>query len=232
MIVIVDYGMGNIRSVYRALKQAAPDKNIVLSKAIPDIMKATHLVLPGQGAMKDCMQALHQSGLKNTLLEAMQIKPTLGICIGMHMLFEHSEEDDTPGLAMFQGKIVKLPNTMVAASILIGSTDEYMHQKVPHMGWNDVNLIHHNHQITPKHQHPVWQNIPKQAQFYFVHSYYLPMNCPHALTSTHYGVDFTSAIACRNIVATQFHPEKSGNIGLQFCKNFLDWDGLTPMNAI
>jgi imidazole glycerol-phosphate synthase subunit HisH len=228
MIVIIDYGMGNIHSVARALKAANPLANIVVSKDQQKIKDARHLVLPGQGAMPDCMKALHQSNLTELLLQEMQKKPTMGVCVGMQMLFESSEEGHTAGLGLLKGHILKFPD-------MIG--DNGLRLKVPHMGWNQTKVklnISHSNQSTQSNQstHPnhlnnaqhskLWSDIPQAAYFYFVHSYYLPLDNPYTFTTTDYGFEFTSSVVSDQLFATQFHPEKSGTVGLTLYKNFLN----------
>ena len=215
MIVIVDYGMGNLHSVQRAFAQVSTQP-IIITADENIIAKAERIILPGQGAMQDCMKALNQSGLKETVVQAITNKPTFGICVGMQMLFENSEESiETPALGLFKGTIKKLPH-----EYLIDQTIQ--RQKVPHIGWNTV--------YTKQKQHPVLKdlhitndiNTKNQNFFYFVHSYAC-MQSEHSLLHTHYGLEFTSAIAYDNIIATQFHPEKSGKIGLKLYENFINW---------
>jgi glutamine amidotransferase len=207
-IVVVDYGVGNLRSVGQALRKVAPEAKVMISGLAEDILAADRIVLPGQGAMRDCMEHLEMSGLKQILLEVAKNKPLFGVCVGEQMLFDWSEEGDTPGLGLLPGKIVKF------------RLDSQLQQdgsrfKVPQMGWNRVR------QAAP---HALWQGIADQSYFYFVHSYYaVPENASDTAGETDYGVAFCSAVARDNIFATQFHPEKSANAGLQLYKNFVSW---------
>jgi imidazole glycerol-phosphate synthase subunit HisH len=207
-IVVVDYGVGNLRSVAQALRAVAPEAEVLISEKIADLQSADRLVLPGQGAMRDCMQSLASSGLQQAVLEAVRSKPLLGICVGEQMLFDWSEEGETPGLGLLPGKIVRfrLENQL---------QEDGSRYKVPQMGWNRVR------QTAP---HPLWQGIPDQSYFYFVHSYYaVPENDADSVGETDYGAAFCCAVARDNIFATQFHPEKSAAAGLQLYKNFVAW---------
>jgi len=206
-IAIVDYGMGNLRSVAKALVHVAPQAAVAITAEPEAIRRADRVVFPGQGAMPDCMRCLQESGLGDAVEEAARGKPFLGLCIGQQMLFEHSAEGDTPGLAVLGGDVVGFadaPQTLAAGL------------KVPHMGWNEV------WQVEP---HDLWQGIPDGTRFYFVHSYYCEPADP-ALTAgrTSYPHVFTSAIARDNIFATQFHPEKSSVAGLTLLSNFASWN--------
>jgi len=207
-IAIVDYGMGNLRSVEKALAHVAPEAQVRITAEPDDIRAADRVVFPGQGAMPDCMRRLAESGLGEAVEEAARAKPFLGLCIGQQMLFEGSEEGDTPGLALLPGRVVgfELTPERRAAGC-----------KVPHMGWNEA------WQVQP---HPLWEGIPDGTRFYFVHSYYCEPALPAlAAATTRYPVDaFTSAIARDNIFATQFHPEKSSAAGLKLLANFATWN--------
>ncbi|MFZ6847650.1 imidazole glycerol phosphate synthase subunit HisH [Undibacterium sp. RuRC25W] len=207
-IVVVDYGMGNLRSVAQALRAVAPEANVVISGEVADIQSADRIVLPGQGAMPDCMSSLRDSGVQEAVLEAARSKPLFGVCVGEQMLFDLSEEGNTPGLGLLSGKVVRFAlDGQVQAD---GSRF-----KVPQMGWNRV------HQAR---SHTLWQDIPDDAYFYFVHSYYAqPENAQHTVGLTDYGQPFACAVARDNIFATQFHPEKSAQTGLQLYKNFVHW---------
>ncbi|MFZ6766930.1 imidazole glycerol phosphate synthase subunit HisH [Undibacterium sp. Di26W] len=207
-IVVVDYGMGNLRSVAQALRAVAPDANVLISGEIADIQSADRIVLPGQGAMPDCMSCLRESGLQDALLEAARNKPLFGVCVGEQMLFDISEEGETPGLGLLPGKVVRFA--------LEGQLQEDgSRYKVPQMGWNRV------HQ---SRSHALWQDIADDAYFYFVHSYYArPVDGLHTVGLTDYGSPFACAVARDNIFATQFHPEKSAAAGLQLYKNFVHW---------
>lgn len=207
-IVVVDYGMGNLRSVAQALRAVAPDAEVKISGEIADIKSADRLVLPGQGAMPDCMRSLRESGVQEAVLEAARSKPLFGVCVGEQMLFDISAEGDTPGLGLLPGKVVRFD--------LSGKLqDDGSRFKVPQMGWNRVR------QAQP---HALWQDIADDAYFYFVHSYYAqPALAHHTVGTTDYGSIFACAVAKDNIFATQFHPEKSASAGLQLYKNFVHW---------
>ncbi len=207
-IVVVDYGMGNLRSVAQALRAVAPEANVLISGQADDIREAERIVLPGQGAMRDCMAHLQDSGLQQALLEAAKNKPLFGVCVGEQMLFDWSEEGDTAGLGLLPGKIIKF--RLEAQRQADGSRF-----KVPQMGWNRVR------QSRP---HPLWQGIADLSYFYFVHSFYaVPAKAGDVVAETDYGGVFCSAVARENIFATQFHPEKSAAAGLALYKNFVSW---------
>jgi len=205
-IAIVDYGMGNLRSVEKALAHVAPSAAIAITSE-PDVIRAAdRVVFPGQGAMPDCMRCLSESGLGEAVREAAAAKPFLGLCIGLQMLFEHSAEGDTPGLAILPGDVLAFAQAQETRAAGF---------KIPHMGWNEA------WQAAP---HALWRGIPDGTRFYFVHSYYCAPG-DHALTAavTRYPHAFTSAIARDNIFATQFHPEKSSAAGLTLLENFSSW---------
>ena len=210
-VAVVDYGMGNLRSVSQAVLAVAagtPLKVIVTSDP-EEVRAAERVVLPGQGAMRDCMRELADSGLKDAVLEAASYKPLLGVCVGMQMLLEHSEEQDTPGLGLIPGRVKRFQ----LEGRLQGDGSRY---KVPQMGWNRV------HQAKP---HALWAGIPDESWYYFVHSYYADPSDPHHSAGTsEYGERFTCAVARDNIFATQFHPEKSAALGLALYRNFLSWN--------
>ena len=208
-IAIVDYGMGNLRSVYQALKKAAPEADVAIVDRPEGIRSAERIVLPGQGAMPDCMRCLGESGLQEAVLEASRAKPLMGVCVGEQMLFDWSEEGATPGLGLMPGKVARFQ--------LEGQLqDDGSRFKVPQMGWNRVR------QTRP---HPLFAGVADGAFFYFVHSYYVvPENASDTVGETDYGVTFTSAVARENIFATQFHPEKSAEAGLRVYRNFVDWN--------
>jgi glutamine amidotransferase len=209
-VAVVDYGMGNLRSVAQAVIHAAAGSGVeVVVTADPQAVRAAErVVLPGQGAMRDCMRELADSGVKDAVLEAAASKPLFGVCVGMQMLLDHSEEQDTPGLGLIPGRVKRFR--------LEGQTQpDGSRFKVPQMGWNRVQ------QARP---HPVWAGVPDGAWFYFVHSFYAePSQEAQRAGLTDYGVRFTSAIARDNIFATQFHPEKSAADGLMLYRNFLSW---------
>ena len=214
-IAIVDYGMGNLRSVYQAFHHVAPDANVVIAHTPEEIISAERVVLPGQGAMPDCMKHLEESGLLEALLDAVKNKPLLGVCVGEQMLFDQSAEVRansntawTPCLGLIPGEVRRFE----LAGKLQPDGSAY---KVPHMGWN---------QVRQDRQHPIWDGIPDLTSFYFVHSYYVvPQRKEDTAGSTEYGDWFTSAVARDNIFATQFHPEKSAEYGLKLYKNFVSW---------
>ena len=203
-IAIVDYGMGNLRSVEKALAHVAPRAAVVITADPAAIRSADRVVFPGQGAMPDCMKCLADSGLGEAVREAAGAKPFLGLCIGLQMLFERSDEGDTPGLAILPGEILAFGDETRRAGF-----------KIPHMGWNEA------WQTRP---HALWRGIPDGARFYFVHSYYCVPRDPSLTAATsRYPHVFTSAIARDNIFATQFHPEKSSTAGLALLENFVSW---------
>jgi glutamine amidotransferase len=208
-IVVVDYGMGNLRSVAQALRAVAPEANVLISGEVADIESADRIVLPGQGAMPDCMRSLRESGVQEALLQASRSKPLMGVCIGEQMLFDVSEEGNAAGLGLLPGKVVRFQ--------LDGQLqDDGSRFKVPQMGWN---------QVQQTASHPMWQDIPDNAYFYFVHSYFAqPEQSAHTVGQTVYGAPFSCAVARDNIFATQFHPEKSAATGLQLYKNFVHWN--------
>ena len=199
-IAVVDYGMGNIRSVSKALEHVAPRDDVVVTSDPAAIRAADRVVVPGQGAMPDCMRQLAASGAREAVIQAAADKPFLGICIGLQMLFEHGEEGDTPGLGLLPGRVPKFADAGL---------------KIPHMGWNEVRQAR---------AHALWAGIADRSRFYFVHSYY-PRPADVALTAgtTDYGATFTCAVARDNIFAVQFHPEKSQNSGLKLLSNFVQW---------
>jgi glutamine amidotransferase len=209
-IVVVDYGMGNLRSVAQALRAAAPEAHVTISGQAAEVKQADRLVLPGQGAMPDCMACLHSSGLYEVLMEAARNKPLFGVCVGEQMLFDYSAEGETRGLGLIPGTVQRFD--------LAGQTQaDGSRFKIPQIGWNQVSYAAEN-------PHPLWQGIADQRYFYFVHSYYAkPANAAHTVGWTQYGQTFASAVARDNIFATQFHPEKSAASGLQLYKNFAAW---------
>jgi glutamine amidotransferase len=209
-IVVVDYGMGNLRSVAQALRAVAPEADVLISGDPAAIDAAERIVLPGQGAMRDCMASLRQSGVQEALLRAAASKPMMGVCVGEQMLFDASEEGgNTPGLGLLPGQVVRFQ--------LDGQLQEDGSRfKVPQMGWN---------QVRQRAPHAMWEGIPDNAWFYFVHSYFAqPQVDAHSVGETVYGQAFCCAVARDNIFATQFHPEKSAATGLQLYKNFIHWN--------
>jgi glutamine amidotransferase len=208
-IVVVDYGMGNLRSVAQALRAVAPEANVIISGEVADIRSADRIVLPGQGAMRDCMRSLRESGVEDALLQASTTKPMMGVCVGEQMLFDRSEEADTPGLGLLPGKVVRFQ----LGGRLQADGSRF---KVPQMGWNRVQQVR---------AHPLWDGIADDSYFYFVHSYFaVPEQEQDTIGATDYGAPFCCAVARDNIVATQFHPEKSAIAGLTLYKNFVHWN--------
>ena len=214
-VAVVDYGMGNLRSVSQAVLHVARGSgvDVVVTARPEDVLAAERIVLPGQGAIADCMRELRESGLQNAVLHAAAHKPLMGVCIGMQMLLTHSEEgtgaEGTPGLGLMDGEVLRFR----LEGRLQPDGSRY---KVPQMGWNRV------HQVRP---HAMWENVPDAAYFYFVHSFYArPSDAHHSVGETDYGGRFTCALARDNIFATQFHPEKSAEHGLALYRNFLHWN--------
>ena len=200
-IAIVDYGMGNVRSVQKALEYVAPNDHCILTNDSQIINDSDRVVFPGQGAMGACMGALQENDLIEVIKVASKEKPFLGICLGLQLLFDHSEENNgTDGLSIIPGEVIKFKNKEL---------------KIPHMGWNEVNQIKN---------HPLWYNIDNNSRFYSVHRYYVKETDSSCVNgTTFYGENFTSAIAQDKLFAVQFHPEKSQSDGLQLLKNFTTW---------
>jgi len=215
-VAVVDYGMGNLRSVAQAVIHAATavDHVDVVVTASPQVVRDAHrVVLPGQGAMPDCMAELARSGLRDAVLDAASRKPLFGVCVGMQMLLNHSEEGDVAGLGLIPGDVVRFQ--------LEGRTQpDGSRYKVPQMGWNRV-----FHDLGRGPAHPMWQGIADGSYFYFVHSFYARPDRPeHSVGESDYGQRFTCAVARDNLFATQFHPEKSADQGLALYRNFLHWN--------
>jgi imidazole glycerol-phosphate synthase subunit HisH len=205
-IVVVDYGMGNLRSVAKALafvaREHALDVDVAVTGSPQHVADADRVVFPGQGAMPDCMRYLAESGLEDAVRRSASSKPFFGVCVGMQMLFDRSEEGDTAGLGLFAGTVKRFRPRDAT-------------QKVPHMGWN---------RVSQTRSHPLWQDIADDERFYFVHSYFCEPTDPLVtVAKTDYAGPFTAAISRANIFATQFHPEKSHRAGLTLYKNFLSW---------
>lgn len=208
-VAVVDYGMGNLRSVCKAIEHVAPGKSVVITSDPEVVARAERVVFPGQGAMPDCMRELDARGLREAVVQAAASRPFLGICIGQQMLFEHSEEGNVPGIGILPGEVVRFPGR----GAMVGA--DGCHLKVPHMGWNEV---------IARNQHPLWRGIAPASRFYFVHSYYVvPAVAADIAADTDYGLRFTSAVARDNIFAVQFHPEKSAQAGLMLLENFVGW---------
>ena len=204
MIAIIDYGIGNLKSVHNAVSFISPQtKSIVTSD--PDVVaKADRVIFPGQGAMPDCILQLEKRGLKESVIEAAKQKPFLGICLGLQMLFETSEEGGVNGFGLLPGAVKRF------------QLNENERIKIPHMGWNKVHL---------SNSHPMWNKIDSDSRFYFVHSFYAEVaNKSLEMATSSHGKKFTCAIAKDNIFAVQFHPEKSSELGLQLLKNFISWN--------
>ncbi|MBA3696240.1 MAG: imidazole glycerol phosphate synthase subunit HisH [Methylotenera sp.] len=209
-IAVIDYGMGNLRSVSKALEHVAPSKSVIVTSNPDEVARAERVVFPGQGAMPDCIREVDARGLREAVLEAAQEKPFLGICIGLQMLFEQSEEGDASGLGLFKGQVKRF-----AAADMKDANGEKL--KVPHMGWNQV-------YYAGNASHALWHGIEDGARFYYVHSYYVqPFDINLVSGYSNYPQRFTSAIAVDNLFAVQFHPEKSANAGLQLLSNFVHW---------
>ncbi len=218
-VAVVDYGSGNLRSVSQAVQHvaAASGYEVQVTQSAADVMAAERVVLPGQGAMPDCMRALRESGLQAAVLHAAANKPLFGVCVGMQMLLDYSHEGQTaggtPGLGLIPGEVVKFN--------LAGQTQpDGSRYKVPQMGWNPV----FQNRQAGNQPHALWAGIPDAAYFYFVHSFYaVPSDARHIAGEADYGGRFTAAIARDNLFATQFHPEKSADQGLALYRNFLAW---------
>ncbi|MDO9484403.1 MAG: imidazole glycerol phosphate synthase subunit HisH [Hydrogenophaga sp.] len=214
-VAVVDYGSGNLRSVSQAVKHVAlaSDVEVLVTSHAQEVLDADRVVLPGQGHMADCMRELATSGLLDAVLHAAANKPLFGVCVGMQMLLERSEEGPTEGLGLIPGEVVRfrLEGRLQADGSRF---------KVPQMGWNQV-----FHDLGRGPDHPLWDGIADGAYFYFVHSYYgKPANPQHSVGEADYGGRFAAAIARDNIFATQFHPEKSADQGLALYRNFLSWN--------
>jgi imidazole glycerol-phosphate synthase subunit HisH len=215
-VAVVDYGMGNLRSVSQAVMHVAREESkrgagveVIVTSKPDEVYAAERIVLPGQGAMPDCMRELRESGLQEAVLDAAARKPMLGVCVGMQMLLSRSEEGPTDGLGLIDGEVIRFR--------LDGRLQpDGSRYKVPQMGWNRV------FQAQP---HALWRGVPDASYFYFVHSFYAcPSDPAHSAGETEYGARFTCALARDNIFATQFHPEKSAEHGLALYRNFLHWN--------
>ena len=209
-VAVVDYGMGNLKSVSQAVLKAAEGSGVevVITQQADQVFQADRIVLPGQGAIRDCMRDLRESGMLEAVLDAAARKPMLGVCVGMQMLLDRSEEQDTAGLGLIPGEVRRFR----LEGRLQGDGSRF---KVPQMGWN---------RVRQEFPHPLWAGIPDESWFYFVHSFHAaPSETRHSAGTTEYGDRFTSAVARDNIFATQFHPEKSADLGLALYRNFLHW---------
>ncbi len=208
--VVVDYGMGNLRSVAKAMEHVCDNQSVIVSSRAEDIENADRVVFPGQGAARDCMRELSDRCLNDAVLKAAKEKPFLGICMGLQVLLGHSEENNgVDCLGLYKGEVRNFDKDMK------GEQGEKL--KIPHMGWNTL-----EHTC----DHPLWQGIKNNSRFYFVHSYYIdPVEKTLQAATTQYGIEFVSAIASDNVFAVQCHPEKSAQDGLQLLKNFSQWNG-------
>lgn len=207
-VAVIDYGMGNLRSVSKAVEHVAGDAQVRVTDDHAYIRHADRVVFPGQGAARDCMAAISDHHLNEAVLEAARNKPFLGICMGLQVLMAHSEENNGTGLLdLIPGKVVRFPP---------GLSHKNEKLKVPHMGWN---------RVTQTMNHPLWHGIDDGARFYYIHSYHVqPENTSIQSGQSEYGIPFTCAIAQDKLFAVQFHPEKSAQAGLQLLKNFIQWD--------
>jgi imidazole glycerol-phosphate synthase subunit HisH len=206
-VAVIDYGMGNLRSVEQAMRKVAPSAEIVVTDHADTIINAKRVVFPGQGGMPDCMRELDARGLRDAVLLVARSRPFLGICIGLQMLFDHSAEGDVAGLGILNGKVERFAVNM--------RDTQGNKLKVPHMGWNQV---HHG-------QHSLWAGIDQDARFYFVHSYFVkPQDASLVQATSQYPQSFVCAVANNNLFAVQFHPEKSSTAGLKLLQNFVQWN--------
>lgn len=209
-VAVIDYGMGNLHSVSKALQHVAPNASVFVGNHVETIMAADRVVYPGVGAIRDCIGEVKRLGLDEVILEVAKTKPMLAVCVGMQGLMSHSTENDgVDCLNFFDGNVQSFTD-------VFGVDEAYADLKVPHMGWNQVK----------QKAHPLWNGIKDNANFYFVHSFYVPAEtCKEAVGLVNHGVDAVAAIARDNVFATQFHPEKSHQDGLKLLENFMSWDG-------
>ncbi|MBQ0728795.1 MAG: imidazole glycerol phosphate synthase subunit HisH [Thalassolituus oleivorans] len=205
---VIDYGMGNLHSAHGALQTVSPDTQVIVTGDPEVIMKADHVVLPGVGAIRDCMAEIRAQGIDQVVAEVRKTKPLLGICVGLQAMMDRSEENGgVDCMGLFPGQVRYFGDNLVENGARL---------KVPHMGWNQVQQV----------VHPLWTGIADNSRFYFVHSYYVDaVNAGQVKGHGQYGVDFAAAMGEDNVFAVQFHPEKSHNAGLALLKNFLSWDG-------
>jgi len=215
-IAVIDYGMGNLRSVSKAIEHVAPQLMVTVTSDPEVVRSAGRVVFPGQGAMPDCMREMDARGLRDAVVASARSKPFLGICIGLQMLFDKSEEGEVAGLGLLPGQVRRFPH-----EAMVDARGEKL--KVPHMGWNEV------HQTM---QHPLWEGIASGSRFYFVHSYYAEPADPQLIAGySLYPFSFTCAAARGNLFAVQFHPEKSQAAGLRLLANFVAWQPAVAENA-
>jgi imidazole glycerol-phosphate synthase subunit HisH len=216
-IAIIDYGMGNLHSIAKAVEHVAGDDRVWVSADPDTIRRADRVIFPGVGAIRDCMAELRRLGLDELLREVARDKPLLGVCLGMQALLDHSEENGgVDALGLIPGQVRRFPEGLQDPA-----SGERI--KIPHMGWNQV------HQTAP---HPMWKDIPDGSRFYFVHSYYAtPADPAHLAGRTEYGLGFAAAVARENLFAVQCHPEKSQHAGLQLLANFVRWNGEVPARS-
>jgi len=211
VIAIIDYGMGNLHSVSKAIEHVAPDAKVLVTSDIARIKEADRVVLPGVGAIRDCMAEIRRLGFDQLVREISGTRPLLGICVGMQALMQTSEENGgVPCIGLFPGEVNYFGEHLIENSIRL---------KVPHMGWN---------QVEQSHSHPLWHDIDDAERFYFVHSYYVPVMSEFTVGTSHYGHPLSAAVARGQTFAVQFHPEKSQHAGLQLLKNFAYWRGDSP----
>jgi glutamine amidotransferase len=216
-VAVIDYGMGNLHSVAKALEHVGKDTKVVVTSDAKTILSADRVIFPGVGAIRDCMAEIRRLGIDQIVQEAMQNKPLLAICVGMQALMDRSEENNgVDCIGLVKGQVKLFSNGSAGAKAVLREHDGEL-LKVPHMGWNIVEQCD---------QHPLWAGIENNTRFYFVHSYYIALDASETPSGvTHYGVDFTAALSKGNVFAVQFHPEKSQHGGLQLLSNFLSWDG-------
>ncbi|MDQ7091513.1 MAG: imidazole glycerol phosphate synthase subunit HisH [Methylococcales bacterium] len=209
-VAVIDYRMGNLHSISKALQHVSANTEVIVTDDAARILAADRVVLPGVGAIRECMQALNDSNLSTVIQEVIKTKPLLGICLGMQALLSVSDENNgVECLDFFKGKIIHFPKKLTDTKGAV--------LKIPHMGWNQVT----------QQPHPLWNNIPDNSRFYFVHSYYaLPDDDSVIAATTDYPHAFACALTQKNVFAVQFHPEKSQTVGLQLLENFLQWDGV------
>ena len=212
-IAIIDYGMGNLHSVSKAFEHVAPEANVIVTSDADQIRASDKVVLPGVGAMRDCMAEIKRLGFDDLSKEVSRDRPFLGICVGMQALLRHSQENDgVDCIGAFPGDVLHFGESLYEQT----ETGESLRLKVPHMGWN---------QVAQNIDHPLWHNIDNQSRFYFVHSYYVPADHEFMAGSSQYGKAIAAALSRDSIFAVQFHPEKSQHAGLQLLKNFANWSG-------